>query len=149
MPFLNRLMMCILAAGMLANGVCMLANPAWWYFHVPTVTGTGPYNQHFVRDIGLVYVLIGAGYAFGVVSLSHRLWAWAAATTWLVGHALFHLWEIGTGLCGSDTILRNWHGVYLPAVMGIVGVAIETTSRRLPSRAERASKVITDQKVDL
>jgi hypothetical protein len=38
-----------------ANGNIMLTSPAEWYFLVPGVATTGPYNQHFIRDIGLVF----------------------------------------------------------------------------------------------
>ncbi len=43
----------------LANGVYMLLAPESWYFAVPGVTTTGPFNQHFVRDIGLIFLLLG------------------------------------------------------------------------------------------
>ncbi len=38
-----------------ANGLLMLESPAQWYLWVPGVTTTGPYNQHFIRDIGLIF----------------------------------------------------------------------------------------------
>jgi hypothetical protein len=37
-----------------ANGLFMLVAPAVWYEFVPGVTDTGFFNQHFVRDIGIV-----------------------------------------------------------------------------------------------
>lgn len=37
-----------------ANGIFMLVAPENWYFAVPGVTSTGPFNQHFLRDIGLI-----------------------------------------------------------------------------------------------
>ena len=43
----------------LANGLYMLAAPAGWYLAVPGITATGPFNQHFIRDIGLIFVLMG------------------------------------------------------------------------------------------
>lgn len=42
----------LLGIGGIANGLFMLVSPADWYFAVPGVTTTGPFNQHFVRDIG-------------------------------------------------------------------------------------------------
>jgi hypothetical protein len=44
----------LLGAGSVANGLYMLALPTAWYFAVPGVTTTGPFNQHFLRDIGLI-----------------------------------------------------------------------------------------------
>lgn len=43
-----------------ANGLFMLADPAQWYAIVPGVPETGPFNAHFVRDIGAIYVVTGA-----------------------------------------------------------------------------------------
>lgn len=42
-----------------ANGLLKLVAPEDWRSAVPGVTTTGPFNQHFVRDIGLVVLLAG------------------------------------------------------------------------------------------
>ena len=47
----------LLGVGLTGNGIFMLASPETWYFAVPGVTSTGPFNQHFLRDIGLIFVL--------------------------------------------------------------------------------------------
>ncbi|MEO8115730.1 MAG: hypothetical protein ABI655_15180, partial [Phenylobacterium sp.] len=39
-----------------ANGLYMLFAPAPWYGAVPGVPSTGPFNPHFVRDIGAAYL---------------------------------------------------------------------------------------------
>ena len=36
------------------NGLFMLVAPAVWYDAVPGVTDTGFFNQHFIRDIGMI-----------------------------------------------------------------------------------------------
>ena len=38
------------------NGAFMLVAPGPWYETVPGVTGTGPFNPHFIRDIGRDFV---------------------------------------------------------------------------------------------
>lgn len=126
----NKSMMALLGIGMFVNGIVMLYNPAFWYFAVPTVTATGPFNQHFIRDIGLIYLMIGAGYLIGIFAPAQRVWLWAAATLWLGLHGFFHLWEIGVGYCGADTIAKNGHAVYLPAIIGLIGIVIELRERR-------------------
>ena len=45
----------VLGLAALANGIFMLYTPLDWYFAVPGVTTTGPFNQHFLRDIGLIF----------------------------------------------------------------------------------------------
>ena len=108
----------LLGAGALANGLFMLLAPEAWYFAVPGVTTTGPFNQHFVRDIGFVFLFIGAAFVVGAARAHLRVVLWAAATAWLSGHALFHFWEVAVGICAPAAIPRDFPGVTLPAVLG-------------------------------
>ena len=51
------------AAGNLVNAVWMLASPAHWYLNLPAnIPGTGPLNEHFVRDIGCIFLLLTREY---------------------------------------------------------------------------------------
>jgi hypothetical protein len=75
-----------------ANGTIMLTSPMEWYFPVPGVTTTGPYNQRFIRDIGLVFLFVGAAFTLGAARPRYRVILWAAPTLWLSAHALFHVW---------------------------------------------------------
>ena len=47
-----------------ANGVVMLAAGRWWYGAVAGVPETGPFNPHFVKDIGAAYLVVGAAFAW-------------------------------------------------------------------------------------
>jgi hypothetical protein len=89
---ISNLIALLLGAAMAANGLAMLGDPQAWYARVPGVIATGAFNQHFIRDIGLIYLLIGLAFAAGAFRSALRLTLWAAATLWLAGHALFHLW---------------------------------------------------------
>jgi hypothetical protein len=75
----------LLGAGDIANGVYMLVSPDSWYYAVSGVTTTGPYNQHFIRDIGIVFVFLGVGYLLGAAKPALRTWLWAASSSccWL------------------------------------------------------------------
>ena len=101
-----------------ANGAFMLISPDGWYSAVPGVTTTGPFNQHFIRDIGLIFVLLGLGFLVGVARPHLRLFLWSAVTLWLSGHALFHFWEVAVGICGPSALVRDFAAVTLPAVLG-------------------------------
>ena len=76
-----------LALGLAAavNGLFMLALPEAWYFAVPGVTDTGPFNQHFVRDIGLIFLFIGPAFLIGAASPRYRIVLWAAADRLALG----------------------------------------------------------------
>jgi hypothetical protein len=108
----------LLGVAMEANGVFMLVAPENWYFAVPGVTDTGPFNQHFLRDIGLIFLLIGGGFLAGAARPQHRVLLWAAPTIWLSGHALFHFWEVAVGICSASVLPRDFPAVTLPAIIG-------------------------------
>ena len=109
----------ILGAGLAGNGVFMLVAPEAWYFTVPGVTTTGPFNQHFLRDIGLIFVLIGSGFAYGAARPGPRSLLWTLGAVWLSGHALFHFWEVAVGICGPEVLPRDFPSVTLPALIAV------------------------------
>ena len=99
----------------LLNGLFMLLAPEPWYHAVPTVPGTGPFNPHFVRDIGCAYIAAGAS----LVWLARDARAWPAAlagSLFLVLHAATHAWDLLAGReefahFAIDTVL-----VVIPAI---------------------------------
>ena len=93
----------LLGVAAIANGVYMLMLPESWYFAVPGVTTTGPFNQHFVRDIGLVFLFLGGAFLIGAAHPQMRAMLWGGATIWLSGHALFHFWEVAVGIARPRT----------------------------------------------
>ena len=107
----------LLGVGGIGNGLFMLVSPADWYFAVPGVTTTGPFNQHFVRDIGLIFLLVAIALLVGVARPATRVASWMAAALWLVGHALFHFWEVAAGICGTGALVRDFPAVTLPAIL--------------------------------
>ena len=115
----NLGMAALLGVALIANGVFMLVAPADWYVAVPGVTATGPFNQHFLRDIGLIFLLLGAAFLVGAAQPHLRVALWAAPSIWLTGHALFHLWEVAVGICSPSVIPRDFSAVTLPAIIGI------------------------------
>jgi hypothetical protein len=101
-----------------ANGLFMLVSPVHWYFSVPGVTTTGPFNQHFISDIGLIFLFVGTALLLGVAKPQYRVVLWAAPTLWLAAHALFHFWEVAVGICAPSVLLRDFPAVTLPAIIG-------------------------------
>ena len=119
-----------IAVGLLAagNGLVMLAVPKTWFWSVDGVPLTGGYNAHFVRDIGMVYVLTGAAMFVGLARPAQRALLWTAAAAWLMSHALFHLWEVAAGICGPEAIARDFLGVTLPGLIA-TGLALQAARR--------------------
>ena len=108
-----------LLLGMLAiiNGVIMIFSPEPWYWAVAGVADRGPFNQHFLRDIGIIYLLIGIAFIIGTFYLKLRFALWLMPTAWLTGHAVFHFWEVATGICEPESIIEDFAGVTLPAMI--------------------------------
>ncbi len=115
-----------LAALALGNGAFMLVAGNQWYLTAPGASDTGPFNAHFVWDIGVAFIVAGAG-------LAARAWRtryWPAALTgsaFLFGHGLIHV----AGLLGGHTHypLMEWTGIVLPAALSLWAA--------LPSRGEQ------------
>jgi hypothetical protein len=101
----------------LANGVWMLAAPSHWFLAIPGVTMTGPFNPHFVLDVGMAFVASGAFLMLG----ARRAWdapVWAmAGATWPALHALIHI--DGWAMHGIPRDPR----VATSEVVGVVGLA--------------------------
>jgi len=93
---MQRSLAAILAIPTLVNGLVMLVAGPFWYASVPGVTDTGPFNPHFVQDIGLAFV--AAGLALAARAWQPRYWpAAVAGAGFLAAHALLHLIMIAGG----------------------------------------------------
>lgn len=113
-----------------SNGLFMLAAPKTWYDMVPGVPETGFYNQHFVRDIGIVQLFLGIALGLGLRRPAPRLALWGCATAWMIAHACFHFWEVAVGICGPSALARDFAAVTLPALIGIAATWWEYSRRR-------------------
>ena len=103
--------------GLLAvNGLIMLAAPAAWYALYPGVQMTGPFNGHFVRDIGAAYVAAGAGIAWFAARSVARAAAWIAIL-FLVAHALIHFTGLLFGREAWSEALLDLPAIYLPPAL--------------------------------
>lgn len=100
------------------NGLFMLVAPLTWYELIPGVTDTGFFNQHFIRDIGIIQLFLGIAFAVGWFRPEYRVGLWGVATLWLAAHALFHVWEVAVGICAPSALLRDFPAVSLPAIFG-------------------------------
>jgi len=117
--------LCLSLAGILgvlaeANGIFMLNTPEAWYFAVPGVVDTGPFNQHFIRDIGFIFLLLGGALLVGIARADLRVALWGLCATWLSGHALFHFWEVAVGICTPSVLPRDFPAVTLPAILAVL-----------------------------
>jgi hypothetical protein len=102
---------------MMANGVFMLVAPSAWYLAFPGVTSSGPLDQYFPRDIGLVFLLLGGALLLGAVRPRFRVLLWSAVSIWPFGLALIRLRELAAGICSPSIIPRDFPAVSLAAII--------------------------------
>ena len=118
----------IILGGLLAaNGAYMLGWPADWYAAVPGVPERGPYNGHFIRDIGIVFIIAGAAAAW----TARRPAAWPAAmagAAFMCAHALVHTIEGLTGHVGHAIALSE-----VPAFIAVAALTVWVAWPPLPN----------------
>ena len=107
----------LLALYTLANGGWMVISPQGWYTAVPGVTHTGPYNPHFILDIGFIYLATGAMLAAALVWRRHAVPLVSGSAIWVVLHAVLHVVELGHGSAGHA--LTEAAGVLAPAFLHV------------------------------
>lgn len=102
----------------IGNGLWMLVFSSNWYYNIPAgIPDTGPFNTHFVHDIGLVYLLVGIGSIWCASNLKRCWILHVALTSFITGHALIHAVEIILGMLPSSHWLIDFPLVTFPAIL--------------------------------
>jgi hypothetical protein len=113
------------------NGAWMLFSPLSWYRYLPAgVPHTGPFNAHFVRDIGVAYLVAALGFGWCALNAGRSHTVHLGLTLFFVGHALIHLIEILTGQLPATHWLVDAPGVFLPALLLVI-LAVPSVRRLL------------------
>ncbi len=104
--------------GNLVNGAWMLASPAHWYIHLPAdVPGSGPLNEHFVRDIGCIFFLLGVALLASIRRRELRVPAMTAAAAYSAAHALVHVYDQARGLFSPEHLSVDIGPVYVSTLL--------------------------------
>lgn len=115
----------------LGNGLFMLADPFGWYEWVGTVKASGPANGHFIRDIGLAYLICAALLGYAAANLPMRWGAGLAGAGWLLLHGLLHVWEVAQGLCSPGIFWREAPGTLGPPLIALAGILLQMGRQRI------------------
>ena len=101
-----------------ANALWMLAGPKHWYTELPAaVPDTGPFNPHFVRDIGCAFLTTGVALVWAFFSPRFRLPLITISAVFLAAHAILHAYDTLRGALGHDHWMLDLPGVYLPGLL--------------------------------
>jgi len=115
-----RILAGLLALVLAGNGVVMLAAGRWWYGAIPGVIATGPFNPHFVKDIGAAYLVCGAAFAWRAWRPAAGAGAAVAAAAFLTLHALIHVADALAGGHAGHALARDFLGVLLIAGLAVL-----------------------------
>lgn len=119
----------VIGLGSIANALWMLVGPMHWYTDLPAaVPHTGPFNPHFVRDIGCAFLTVGIALVWAARAPHFRVPLATTAALFLGFHALLHIWDTSTGALDTHHWWLDLPGVYLPAAL--TGWAAFTLARR-------------------
>jgi len=120
----------LLGAGTIANALWMLAGPMHWYTDLPAaVPDTGPFNPHFVRDIGCAFLTVGVALVWAALDRRSRMPLAVVSALFLALHGLLHVYDTVTGALDHTHWWLDLPGVYLPALlMVVVAVSLVRTS---------------------
>ncbi len=116
-----RTLLLVIALYQGANGAFMLTAPELWYDMVPGVHDTGPFNVHFIRDIGLAFLAAAAAL---VVAMREEVRAAALipALVFLGGHAGLHVIEMIAHGISAGNALRDIATIAVPALLPLIAL---------------------------
>ena len=132
---IGAILAALLALVMGANGLAMLFAGPWWYGVVPGVPLTGPFNPHFVKDIGAAYLVVGASLGAFAWRPAAAFSALVAAAGFLTLHAAIHVGDaLASPTCGAD-LVRDLPGIFVPALISLGLVAAFLNPAKEPRHA--------------
>ena len=114
---MKRLVAGLLALILAANGLAMLFAGHTWYDTLPGATMTGPFNPHFVKDIGVAYLVCAAAVAWLAARGAQATGAGVAALGFLGLHAAVHVVDEFAGGHVMGDFTRDFAGVFMPPLL--------------------------------
>jgi hypothetical protein len=113
-----RVFYLLMAAVSLLNGTVMIVRPSHWFHEmIPGVPNTGPFNPHFVMDVGIAFVTCGVGFAWAAFHLARAREIHWGITLFISGHAVFHVVEILRGALPPEHWRHDLVGVFIPGAI--------------------------------
>nr|WP_298897103.1 hypothetical protein [uncultured Altererythrobacter sp.] len=128
---LVQVILAIAAAFALFTGIFMIVDPFGWYDFVDTVKASGPPNGHFIRDIGIAFIVSGAVLAYAAINPVMRWGSAVVGNLFPTLHGMLHIYEVVTGICSPDIFWRDAPGVLGPALAVWVAIGIQLARQRV------------------
>jgi hypothetical protein len=130
-PPLVPVILWLVGLGSVANALWMLIAPLAWYHHLPAeVPDFGPYNEHFIRDIGCAFLTVGASLAWAALRPPLRRPLIAVGALFFGLHAVLHVYDSAREFVPPVHWLLDLPSVYLPPALLLVAYRLVARSRR-------------------
>jgi len=127
---MNPQRLILLGIGVISGitGVVIYSAPQFFYDSIPGLDLMGPFNIHFIRDVGLAYLAGGIVLVAGGTLNDRRVAL--AGVLWFFLHGLFHMqiW-IHRGLPFDDIFWFDFFAVISPSFLALLA------SLKLPKKA--------------
>lgn len=139
---LIRVLLWILGATSLINGIAMFFAPSAWFFRlVPGVPETGPFNAHLVADGGTFFIAIGIGLLIAGSDPARHVAVVIVAAIANLMHSILHLYSHAAGLLSLEHLGTEIAGIYIPTLV-LIAIAIilmrQGSHREVETRARAA-----------
>jgi hypothetical protein len=117
----------------------MLADPRLWYTDLPAgVPDFGPFNEHFVRDLGAVFVTLAMALSWAALHPAVRLPLVVVTAAFYLLHAAGHVFDTVRGYVDSSHWWIDLPGVYVPALI-LALLSARLLQKRDPAPIEAAN----------
>jgi len=90
---------------------------------------TGEFSQHFIQDVGASYITAGSMLILATFRLEWRLPLSIAGGTFLLLHALLHLYETISGIRNIMYVLMEVFTIMLPTILVVVVVVASLSTK--------------------
>ena len=119
-----KIVLGILGAPSLLNGIAMFFAPSVWFFRlVPGVPETGPFNAHLVADSGTFFMAVGVGLLIAGFDPKRHIAVVIVAAIANLFHSILHLYSHEAGLLSLAHLGTEITGIYLPTVV-LIAIAL-------------------------
>lgn len=104
-----------LVAFYVLTGMYLAVFPHDFYLNAPGARETGPYNMHFMRDVGFAFLTSSVAVGYGIYYKAKPVMLFGSL--WLLIHGLFHftLWMVH-GMPLDSAALIDAIAVTIPAI---------------------------------
>jgi uncharacterized membrane protein len=135
-----KIVLWVLGATSLINGIAMFFAPSIWFFRlVPGVPETGPFNAHLVADSGTFFIAVGTGLLIAGFDPARHVAVVIVAAIANLFHSILHIYSHEAGLLSLAHLGTEVTGIYLPSLV-LIALAVMLLRRRTQRDIETSAR---------